>query len=100
VLGYRAAYEKTSGGPPTDSFSAYGFDGWLVLADAAKRALATGAKPGTVEFRKALRDSLMSTKDVIGTHGVYTFSPNVPSWVDERARVMVKIEGGAYKLLN
>lgn len=100
VLDYRAAYEKVNGAAPTDSFSAYGFDGWLVFADAAKRALATGAKPGTAEFRKALRDSLMTTKEVVATHGVYTFAPDAPSWVDERARVMIKIEGGDYKLLK
>ena len=100
VLEYRTAFEKVNGSLPTDSFSAYAFDGWLVFADAAKRALAAGAKPQTPEFRAALRDALLATNEVVGTHGIYTFTPTAPYWVDDRARVMIRIEGGSYKLLN
>src|SRR5215217_7762929 len=38
-LAFRDAYQKANNAPTTDAFSAYSFDGWLVLADAAKRAL-------------------------------------------------------------
>ena len=99
ALDFRTAYEKANGAVPTDGFSAYGFDGWLVFADAAKRALAAGAKPGTPAFRVALRDALFSTKEVIGTHGVYSFKADGSPWVDDRARIMVRIEGGRFKLL-
>ena len=54
-------------------FGPYAFDAWLVLLDSSKRALATGAKPGTPEFRTALRDALVTAKDVVGTHGIYNF---------------------------
>ncbi|MBR0751052.1 ABC transporter substrate-binding protein [Bradyrhizobium jicamae] len=99
ALAFRAAFEKASGEPPTDSFSSYSFDGWLVLADAAKRALATGAKPGTPEFRLALRQALFTTKDVVGTQGVYSYTPADRHGVDARSRIMVQIEDGKYKLL-
>src|SRR6266702_6526337 len=36
ALAFRAAFEKANGETPTDSFSSYSFDGWLVFADAAK----------------------------------------------------------------
>ena len=42
-LAFRDAYQKANNAPTTDAFSAYSFDGWLVLVDAAKRALAQGA---------------------------------------------------------
>ena len=45
-LAFRDAYQKANNAPTTDAFSAYSFDGWLVLVDAAKRAL-TKAQPGT-----------------------------------------------------
>ena len=99
ALDFRAAFEKANGETPTDSFSSYSFDGWLVLADAAKRAMATGAKPGTPEFRTALRQALFTTKEVVGTQGVYTYTPADRHGVDDRSRVMVQIENGKYKLL-
>ncbi len=57
-----------------NGFSAYSFDSWLVFLDAAKRAMAT-AKPGTPEFRTALRNAIFSTKDLVGTHAIYNFKP-------------------------
>jgi branched-chain amino acid transport system substrate-binding protein len=98
-LAFRAAYQKANNAPTTDAFSAYAFDGWLVLLDAAKRAMAK-AKPGTAEFRAALKDALLEVKEVIGTHGVYNFKPGSVYGVDERARVMVQLEHGKWKLLQ
>ena len=69
------------------------------VRDAAKRALATGAKPGSLEFRAALRQALFATKEVVGTQGVYTYTPADRHGVDDRARILVQIEDGKYKLL-
>jgi branched-chain amino acid transport system substrate-binding protein len=99
ALAFRAAFENANGEMPTDSFSSYAFDGWLVLVDAAKRAMATGARPGSPEFRSAFRQALFTTKEVIGTQGVYTFTPVDRHGVDDRARILVQIEDGKYKLL-
>ena len=100
ALAYRAAYEKANGAPPTDGFSPYAFDGWVVFLDAAKRALAAGAKPGTVEFREALRQALFATTEVVGTHAIYNFTPASSYGVDTRARVLVRLEQGRWKLLS
>ncbi|PDT76840.1 ABC transporter substrate-binding protein [Bradyrhizobium sp. C9] len=99
ALAFRAAFEKANGEAPTDSFSSYSFDGWLVFVDAAKRALATGAKPGSPEFRVALREALFTTKELAGTQGVYSYTPADRHGVDARARILVQIEDGKYKLL-
>jgi len=96
-LEFRAAFLKANGVPTTDAFSAYSFDGWLVFVDAAGRAMAK-AEPGTPEFRAALRDAIFSTKEVVGTHGVYSFKPGELYGVDDRARVIVKLENGQWKL--
>ena len=48
------------------------------MLDSAKRALATGAQPGTPEFRAALRDAIVTTKELVGTHAVYNFTPAPP----------------------
>jgi branched-chain amino acid transport system substrate-binding protein len=98
-LAFRDAYQKANNAPTTDAFSAYSFDGWLVLVDAAKRAL-TKAQPGTAEFRQAFKDAMVTIREVVGTHGVYNFKPNEYFGVDERARVLVKLEQGKWKLLQ
>jgi branched-chain amino acid transport system substrate-binding protein len=98
-MDFRAAYQKANGAPPTDAFSAYSFDAWLLYLDAAQRALATKAEPGTPQFRLALRDAIVSTKELVGTHSVYNFKPNDRYGSDERSRVVVKLEKGQWKLV-
>jgi branched-chain amino acid transport system substrate-binding protein len=97
ALDFRKEFQKVNGTPTTDAFSAYSFDAWMVFADAAARALAKG-DPGTPEFRIALRDAIFSTKEVVGTHGVYNFKAGDIYGVDKRARVIVKLDNGHWKL--
>jgi branched-chain amino acid transport system substrate-binding protein len=68
-----------------------------VFLAAAKRAAGKG-EPGSPEFRLALRDAIATTKDVVGTHGVYNFKPGDLYGVDERARVIVRLEKGKWIL--
>jgi len=100
ALEYQDAYQKANNEPARGAFGPYAFDGWLVLLDSAKRALATGAQPGTPEFRTALRDALVTAKDVVGTHGVYNFKPGYSFGVDKRALVLVKLVDGKWKLVQ
>jgi branched-chain amino acid transport system substrate-binding protein len=98
---FRASYLKVIGSPSSDAFSAYSFDGFRVFADAAARALAGGkAEPGTPQFRQALRDAIFTTKEVVGSHGVYSFKAGGLYGVDDRARVVVKVDNGTWKLVN
>lgn len=96
ALDFRAIFQKVNNAPTSDAFSAYSFDGWLVFTDAAARAK---GEPGTPEFRAALRDAIVTTKELVGTHGVYNFKAGELYGVDQRARVLVKIENGQWKLV-
>jgi branched-chain amino acid transport system substrate-binding protein len=100
ALEYQDAYQKANNEPARGAFGPYAFDGWLVLLDSAKHALATGATPGTPEFRSALRDALVNAKDVVGTHGIYNFHPGDSFGVDRRALVLVKLIDGKWKLVQ
>jgi branched-chain amino acid transport system substrate-binding protein len=97
-LAYREVYQKVNNAPTTDAFSAYSFDAWLVFLDAAKRALAK-AEPGAPQFREAFRDAMLSVKEIVGTHGVYNFNAGSSFGVDERARVLVQLQKGAWSLI-
>ena len=96
AMDFRSAYQKANGAAPTDAFSAYSFDGWLLFLDAASR---TKGEPGTPQYRVALRDSIVSTKELVGTHGVYNFKPDNRYGSDERSRVIVKLEKGQWRLV-
>jgi branched-chain amino acid transport system substrate-binding protein len=98
-LAFRDVYQKTNNSPTSDAFSAYSFDAWLVLLDAAKRALQK-AQPGTEEFRAAFNEAMQTTKDVVGTHGVYNFKPGEFYGVDQRARVLVQLQKSKWILLQ
>ena len=95
-MDYRAAYQKVTGAPPTDAFSAYTFDAWLLFLDAAHRAK---GEPGTPQFRESLRDALVTTKELVGTQSVYNFKPGDRYGSDERSRVVVRLDKGKWMLV-
>ena len=90
---FRAKYGQLGISP----FAGYGWDAFLIL-DAAVPDAAKKAKPGTREFREALRDSLVSGREVVGTHAVYKFTDKDRYGVDERSRVLVIVKDGAFTL--
>lgn len=98
-LEFIKAYEGTYGKGTANAFSAYSWDAYLLADQAVKTALAK-AKPGTAEFRQAVRDALESTKEVVGTHAVYNMTPTDHAGVDSRARVLVRVENGGWKLVQ
>ena len=95
ALDFRKAYQQVHGSLPNDAFSAYTFDAWLLFADAAARVK---SEPGTPEFRKALKDAIAATRELPGTHGVFTFKPNDPYGLDKRSALVIKLDKGQWKL--
>jgi len=90
---YEAAYGKDS----VSTFGGHAWDAGQLMAAAVPVALKK-AQPGTPEFRAALRDALENTKNVAGAHGIFNMSPTDHLGLDQRARVMVKIENGTWKV--
>lgn len=96
AMAYVQAYEAAHGKGSVSTFGAHAWDTGLLMAAAVPAALKK-AKPGTAEFRAALRDALEQVKDVPGAHGIFSMSPNDHLGLDQRAYVMVKIQNGAWK---
>jgi len=82
-----------------NAFAGYTYDAVLLVEAAAQVALKK-AKPGTPEFRAALRDALENVKNVVGTHAVYTMTPKNHNGMDERARVLVVVKDGQWRLMK
>ncbi|MET3380374.1 MULTISPECIES: ABC transporter substrate-binding protein [Variovorax] len=96
ALTYVTAYEAAYGKGTVSTFGAHAWDAGLLMSSAVPVALKK-AQPGTPEFRAALRDALEQTKEVSGAHGVFNMTEKDHLGLDQRARVMVKIENGAWK---
>jgi branched-chain amino acid transport system substrate-binding protein len=97
ALGYMNAYEKQFATRPA-TFGANVYDAGLLLQRAIPVALKSG-KPGTEAFRSALRDALEQEKDVVGCQGVFNMSASNHNGMDERARVLVVVKNGKFRLL-
>ena len=95
ALEYVSKYEAAYGKGSVSTFGAHAWDAGRLMSIAAAQALKK-AQPGTAEFRAALRDALETTRAVQGAHGIFNMSPTDHLGLDQRARVMVKIENGAW----
>ncbi|CAM4375561.1 ABC transporter substrate-binding protein [Acinetobacter pragensis] len=98
ALKYMNNYKKMYGEYPA-TFGANVYDAGLLLEKAIPAALKQ-AKPGSVQFRQALRTALEQTKELAGTQGVYNMTPMDHSGFDKRGRVMVTVKNGQWKLLK
>ena len=93
---YVDAYEAAHGKGSVSTFGAHAWDAGLLMTAAIPQALKK-AKPGTTEFRAALRDALETVRDLPGAHGIFNMSATDHLGLDQRGRVMVKIENGTWK---
>ena len=92
---YTGAYNKDS----LSTFGGHAWDAGLLLQEAAKTAVPK-AKPGTKEFRAALRDSLEGIKNLPASHGIFNMTPTNHQGLDQRSQVMVRIEKGTWKYVQ
>ncbi len=99
ALAYINKYEAAHGKGSVSTFGAHAWDSAVLLEGAVPEALKK-AKPGTAEFRAALRDALEGLKEVPAAHGIFSMSPTDHLGLDQRARVMVQIQNGAWKLVK
>lgn len=95
ALKYISAYEGKYGAGSRSLFGATVWDAFLLTDNAVAKAL-SASKPGTEEFRSALRDALEQTKEFNGAEGVFTMSPTNHNGTDLRAETLVKIQDGGW----
>lgn len=95
---FAVAYEKMNGQKP-NMFAAHLWDAITLLKGAMPDAL-KAAKPGSPEFRMALRDGLERGKDVYLNNGLSTMSATDHNGYDERSAFLIKVDGGKFRLLE
>ena len=96
---YAKRYEDMYGANTMGPQGGHLWDAVLVLQHATPAALKKG-RPGTPEFRQALRDAVESERNMVVSHGVLNMSATDHFGHDERARVLLRVENGAFKLVS
>lgn len=97
-MNLKSLYEAAYGKGTLTNFSAYAWDAAQVVTVAAQRVLATSAKPGTPEFRKAMRDALEQARDVKGVLGTVSFSPTDHLAYDGSSLIMITVRDHRFAL--
>lgn len=94
---YVKAFEKAYGPSSRNQFAGHGWDAMTVLQKAVPVALQK-AKPGTPEFRAALRDALENMGRTVLAHGVLNWTANDHWGYTNETGVMLKVVGGDFKI--
>ncbi len=94
---YVTAYEAKFG--PRSTFGGHAQDAFLLVQAAIPEALKAG-KPGTKEFRAALRAALESGREVVGVNGVFKITPQDHNGMDARARQMLTVKDGKWLVVT
>jgi branched-chain amino acid transport system substrate-binding protein len=80
-------------------FAALMWDALGITNLAVPKALQT-AKPGTVEFREALRAAIENTRGYKGASAVFSYSPTDHAGVNQFGTTLSRIENGKWKLVE
>jgi branched-chain amino acid transport system substrate-binding protein len=93
------AYEAKYGPHTRTQFAPHAYDAFEILKRIVPVALKT-AKPGTKEFREAIRQALLTEKDMAASQGVYNFTETDRYGVDDRARILVTVKDGNFEVIK
>ncbi|CAN5490297.1 ABC transporter substrate-binding protein [soil metagenome] len=94
-LALNAAYEAKYGPHSRSQFAGHSYDAFEILKRVIPVALKT-AKPGTPEFREAIRAALLTEKDMAASQGVYNFTEKDRYGLDDRSRILLTVKDGKY----
>jgi branched-chain amino acid transport system substrate-binding protein len=94
-LALNTAYETKYGPNSRSQFAGHAYDAFEVLKRVIPTALKS-AKPGTSEFREAIRQAFMSEHEIAATQGVYNWTEKDRSGLDDRSRILLTVKDGKY----
>ena len=94
-LALNTAYEAKYGANSRSQFAGHSYDAFEVLKRVVPVALKT-AKPGTPEFREAIRQALLTEKEIAASQGVYNFTEKDRYGLDDRSRIILTVKDGKY----
>ncbi|TFY97394.1 ABC transporter substrate-binding protein [Ramlibacter rhizophilus] len=90
-------YEQAYGAGSRNQFAGHGYDALIVLEKAVPIAMKKG-KPGTPEFRTALRDAIEGMGKTTFSHGVMNWTKDDHWGYGDNSAVVVKVVNGDWKV--
>lgn len=96
-LAINAMYEAKYGANSRSQFAGHMYDAFEVLKRVIPTALKT-AQPGTPQFRDAIRQALITEREIPASQGVYNFTATDRNGVDDRSRMLLTVKDGKYEL--
>src|SRR6201997_2275245 len=94
-LALATAYEAKYGANSRSQFAGHAYDAFEVLKRVVPVALKT-AKPGTAEFHEAIRQALLTEREIAASQGVYNFTEQDRYGLDDRSRIILTVKDGKY----
>ncbi|WP_298256484.1 ABC transporter substrate-binding protein [Bradyrhizobium sp.] len=94
-LALDTAYEAKYGPNTRSQFAGHSYDAFEALKRLIPVALKT-AKPGTPEFREAIRQAMLSEHEIAATQGVYNWTETNRNGLDDRSRILLTVKNGKY----
>src|SRR5260221_416253 len=94
-LALDTAYEAKYGPNSRSQFAGHSYDAFEVLKRVIPVALKT-AKPGTGEFRDAIRQAFVTEREIACSQGVYNFTEKDRHGLDDRSRIILTVKDGKY----
>jgi len=94
-LALNTAYEAKYGANSRSQFAGHSYDAFEILKRVIPTALKT-AKPGTLEFREAIRQAFLSEREIAASQGVYNWTEKDRSGLDDRSRIILTVKDGKY----
>lgn len=98
ALEFIAKYEGKYGADTRNIFAGSGYDAAILIARAAPEALKAG-KPGTPEFREALRTGIENLKGVMASRGEYNMGSDNHTGLDQSSLLLGKLDQGKWVLV-
>jgi branched-chain amino acid transport system substrate-binding protein len=94
-LALNTAYEAKYGANSRSQFAGHSYDAFEILKRVIPTALKT-AKPGTLEFREAIRQAFLSEREIAASQGVYNWTEKDRYGLDDRSRIILTVKDGRY----
>src|ERR1700692_3198783 len=94
-LALNTAYEAKYGPNSRSQFAGHSYDAFEVLKRVVPVALKP-AKPGTAEFRDAIRQAFLTEREIAASQGVYNFTEKDRYGLDDRSRIILTVKDGKY----
>ena len=99
AIDFATKYEKAYGPGSRNQFAAHAYDALITLEKAVPMALKK-AKPGTPEFRTALRDAMETMGRTVFAHGVMNWTKEDHWGYTNETGVMLQVKNGDWALAD